>query len=312
MGSSSSKQQPRGQTGPSPVFQQLVEEKYATLTSTAFSDDGSTFSLTNAAAEFCTSDGLEAIRLALTVSPAAVEGDLVRVVIEDCALGYPGAAMISRILVGESVSPHTSSTQSPSSSTSPAAMGSSSSSPPPPPPGWVSLSLRNNQLGGDGVAAVAAAVAGSPAPLEELYLGGNLVGEMGLAALVELVGYSRGLRVLDLSDVGLGGAGMAALTDVLGRNRGIESLDLGRNGLGGDGGGVPHLAEVVELNSSITHLGLTYNGIKRSDCVTLLEAIRQNESLTSIDLEGNAKAEGGADLIADHMRVNATLGDSLF
>ena len=101
-------------------------------------------------------------------------------------------------------------------------------------------------------------------------------GAAAAAAAAAVAGLRRapmtaGLCVLDLSGLGLGDAGIAALAPCLARAPYLRSLSLADNRVRDPG--AAELAAALKLNSGLTHLNLSWNGL-RSSAPALADALR--------------------------------------
>jgi hypothetical protein len=68
--------------------------------------------------------------------------------------------------------------------------------------------------------------------LSELDVGGNAIGDMGVAAIAQALPFSPTLAVVSLGANALGDAGAVALAQVLRENKVVTTLTLGGNSIG--------------------------------------------------------------------------------
>jgi len=68
--------------------------------------------------------------------------------------------------------------------------------------------------------------------LSELDVGGNAIGDMGVAAIAQALTFSPTLAVVSLGANALGDAGAVALAQVLRENKVVTTLTLGGNSIG--------------------------------------------------------------------------------
>lgn len=182
------------------------------------------------------------------------------------------------------------------------------------------LDAYNCELGDDGVALLAEALASPASQVEHVYLGGNGAGPRAAAALSALLSATRRLRSLQLSasrfgphagelaaglarntsleDLGLAScgldpAGAAALAESLTRHPRLGRLDLGLapssralgeppNRIADDG--APAYAVLVRANGPLATLDLRETGITSRGAMTLLEALHASDALVELRL----------------------------
>jgi Ran GTPase-activating protein (RanGAP) involved in mRNA processing and transport len=141
------------------------------------------------------------------------------------------------------------------------------------------LDLETNNFGSAGLTALAEKCgAGGLAKLCKLCVGGNEVGDDGLAALARACAVAQtviaDLRELKLRGCGIGDAGLAALADALtsGGIARIESLDLGGNDIGDPG--LAALADACRAGAlaRVETLRLEENSISDEGVVPLADA----------------------------------------
>ena len=146
-----------------------------------------------------------------------------------------------------------------------------------------SLYLSVNRLGDDGANLIAQAVAENEY-LETISLSANDIGPDGAWSIVEQLQYHPTLRCLDLGDdksapvLGekrnrIGDLGCAAIGELLRSNRTLRVLDLQGNGISSAGAQI--LADALESNRNLTALRLG-KGIGRSQKKRILELLARN------------------------------------
>jgi hypothetical protein len=127
-----------------------------------------------------------------------------------------------------------------------------------------------------GAAASAPALARLPAGvlggLQSLVLSGAFLGTEGAARLAPVLARMTGLRALDLDGNRLGAAGVAALAPALARLARLEALALSRNELGADA--IAELMPALAPTTSLRALQLGDNAFSRAGAATLMHAIR--------------------------------------
>ena len=85
----------------------------------------------------------------------------------------------------------------------------------------------------------------------------------------------------------------------------VVQLDLRCNQLGPNGGRA--VAQMLQMNNSLTDLNLQKNGLSDDSCVALSKALRTNPSLTALNVRFNDVGDTGALAFADLLRVNDML-----
>ena len=154
--------------------------------------------------------------------------------------------------------------------------------------------------------------------LTRLGLGRNLVGDAGARSLARMLQFNASLTYLALDDNGIGRSGAealaAALNDSRAHNGGflaLAVLNLRDNPIGGRAAaaivgtgvaaiaiqrcnvkndGANEIAKVLETNTTTSSLGLGFHGNGITDAFLLAVAIKNNKTLTSIDLGNYRKA----------------------
>ena len=121
--------------------------------------------------------------------------------------------------------------------------------------------------------------------------------------LVYAFGSHLDLKSLKLVEISGTGAGF--LSDVLAVNTTLTDLDLSWNGIGDNG--ARSLSEALQVNTTLTDLDLSGNGIGASGAGFLSKALLMNATLSDLDLSGNGIGDSGADSLSEALTVNATL-----
>ncbi|OHE72562.1 MAG: hypothetical protein A2007_06040 [Verrucomicrobia bacterium GWC2_42_7] len=98
------------------------------------------------------------------------------------------------------------------------------------------------------------------------------------------------------------------IAEILKHDASITTLDLedGESDEFGDLG-ARALADALKINTSLTELNLTANGIGGVGARALADALKTNTSLTKLNLTGNKIGDVGAGALADVLRTNSTL-----
>jgi Ran GTPase-activating protein (RanGAP) involved in mRNA processing and transport len=196
----------------------------------------------------------------------------------------------------------------------------------------VHLSLKSNDMGPDGVSAIAEALTVN-CTLTSLDLGGirginrNHMGSRGADALGQMLTANHVLCMLDLSSNGLGLEGTGLLAQGLAENGSIVNLNVASNNIGPDGckvlcaalttlrveaidlsrndigdAGAAHLASAMKQSTEggehVVTLALDHNLIREAGCRALAPTLRTNASLQVLHLSHNLLGAGAADLAA--------------
>ena len=86
----------------------------------------------------------------------------------------------------------------------------------------------------------------------------------------------------------------------------LVDLDL-HDSCGVDDEGATHIAVLLRENTTITSVDLSDNVVEADGARQLSEALRSNASITSLVLRANSIGESGAQALADMLLVNTTL-----
>ena len=122
--------------------------------------------------------------------------------------------------------------------------------------------------------------------LRALHLGGNQLGDEGVAPLAKAVAENYALEELDLPSNGIGDAGAVALASAMLVNRHLRSLELWGNRVTARGGA--GLTTAQRENPRLEHLGLENNRMDVKGRVEMLESLVDNQR--SRDLGGRGVA----------------------
>jgi Ran GTPase-activating protein (RanGAP) involved in mRNA processing and transport len=166
--------------------------------------------------------------------------------------------------------------------------------------GLRALHLSGCQLGPQGLAPIAAALAARPpSALASLALADNRLGPAGiqqLARALEAGSASSSLTSLDLSLNDAGGDVCRQLAALCGRLRGLESLSLACNGIRGEG--MTLLAQQLAELGRLTSLQLQGNSLGDAGFGALAAALPGLPLLRELQLEGTSGVGGeGARLL---------------
>jgi len=163
-----------------------------------------------------------------------------------------------------------------------------------------SLVLEYNHVGVNGAEALAVAIAN--APWKRLSLACNQLGDDGLGALADgLAAPMTCLERLDVSENGIFHRGVTSLVAALEQNDTLEELFLGNNMIGAEA-----IAGYLKSpRSSLRRLHMTNCRLDNEAIRSIAEALHQNKSLRFIDLGSNQIDE--ANDLAIMLQMNTTL-----
>ena len=113
------------------------------------------------------------------------------------------------------------------------------------------------------------------------------------------------LQNLDLSERFVSEGDVVLVAEALKVNSTLTKLCLSDNGIGDQG--ATGLTEALKVNSALTVLDLDYNGIGDQGATGLAEALKVNSALTMLALDDNGIGGQGATGLADALKVNSTL-----
>ena len=139
--------------------------------------------------------------------------------------------------------------------------------------------------GGIAVADVAEELADPGCQVMQLCLGGNLLRDSGAATIAEALKRNASLAALNLEGNGIGAPGATKMAEALQDNNALMALGLAFNRVGGDGA-----AETVK--GGVRQLDLQGNGIGAPGATKVARALRENRTLTELDLGSNKIGEG--------------------
>ena len=118
-----------------------------------------------------------------------------------------------------------------------------------------------------------------------------------LGSLLEIQGISCLRKISD--------SGAAILSHAMATNSTVTKLGLPFNGIGESG--AVALAKAVEINSTLIELDLRSNGIGDTGAAALAKAVEINSTLTTLDLSYNEIGDSGAAALAKAVEINSML-----
>ena len=128
--------------------------------------------------------------------------------------------------------------------------------------------------------------------LQTLFLGCNRIGNEGAMIFADCLRHAPKLVRINLASSRIGAEGMASLTEALISHNGIQMLDLGYSRSTVDLGelgnqiedeGAILLSKYLQSTDSLISLNITHNHITQRGMKALVEAVKANKSLVSLD-----------------------------
>lgn len=183
------------------------------------------------------------------------------------------------------------------------------------------LKLWNANIGDDGTIAIVQGILNGNAPIDELSLVGNHIGDAGAIAISSLLtcnsnressksGSRCPLKRLNLSSNMIRNKGIAAISKELQRNESLETLTIGHNTIEDDG--VSALSVAVAHHPRLKRLYCDNCGMGRAGLESIINAMHSNTSLLHLNMLGNALDPDADDSLLDMLRHNHTLTTLVF
>ena len=127
--------------------------------------------------------------------------------------------------------------------------------------------------------------------LESLYMSCNALGDAGACEIALGLKHDQRLKRLGLASNCIGVDGARALVDALISHRSLQQLNLGYmkatillggldNVLGDEG--ATEISRLIRLNQHIRSIDLTFNGISQRGLMQLKDALKENQTLTTL------------------------------
>src|SRR5690606_28763797 len=98
-----------------------------------------------------------------------------------------------------------------------------------------SLGLRDNEVGPDGMEALAETLKQKTCALSDIQLKGNKILPMGAGHLANALKFNKSLKVLELQSNNIGSEGVKLLCEALKHNSSVHALNFNDNELGDEG-----------------------------------------------------------------------------
>ena len=198
-----------------------------------------------------------------------------------------------------------------------------------------SFNIAMNDIDEDASIALAHFLANRRCRLQHLYLGTADLDDFEIARLMKALESNALLRTLDISDNIIGGrqehmlvgrvvkhdaeaddgppnpsaevaVGGRAIASMLEANSALVTLDLSWNRLGSKSGEA--IGAALRANIALTSLNLAYNAVGDDGAKAIGAALEYNGALTSLSLAANGVENRGAAVLADGLHENSRLG----
>ncbi|XP_021365221.1 serine/arginine repetitive matrix protein 2-like isoform X2 [Mizuhopecten yessoensis] len=177
------------------------------------------------------------------------------------------------------------------------------------------LNLNLNKLG-DSAAADIADMLGEKSSVEILLIHGNPLGDKGVKNLVMGIldiGDSDdddkgevNLRELDLGDTNMGDSGMSRVAIFLEKNTTLKTLNLNGN-KAVTVEGWQRLGKALKKNKTLHTLSLDFNNIGDEGIAAVVEGLRTNVTLQTLELEDVGITKKGGKMLRDLVKDNPTI-----
>lgn len=172
------------------------------------------------------------------------------------------------------------------------------------------LNIRGIIFGLEGVKALAEALRINNS-MTEINLKETKIGDKGAIALAEALKENHSISKINLSDTSIKGEGTVAISEMLKTNRKIIELDLSSNNVGQSG--VIALSDMIRQNNTISKLDLSNidfdNGEQIISVKPILEALKGNAAIKSIDFRVNNLGSDEVNALAQALDINHTITD---
>lgn len=151
------------------------------------------------------------------------------------------------------------------------------------------LNLFNNKITSMGAVAIGEILGRSV--LEDLDLGSNEIGVVGVHAIAIGDRAITALKTLNLSKNSISDRGAAIIGAGLGTMRlaSLEELNLSSNNITSEG--AVAIAESIVTNDVLTSVHLKFNQVSTNGAIRLQEVLSGNRALTTFDLTGNQSSD---------------------
>lgn len=152
-----------------------------------------------------------------------------------------------------------------------------------------SINLSNNKLDSDSISILKKHVRGSECKLRELALGKADIDDEECADIMDAIAENRSIKKLILYGNKIG--------EMEEYNTVMPDFVTGGEAI----------AEVIENNSIIQYLDISWNNIRKDTAITLVQSIGSNQGLTYLDISHNNLGDKAGQLLAHSLRSNDTL-----
>ena len=166
-----------------------------------------------------------------------------------------------------------------------------------------SLDFHSNLIDQDGASAIAGFLV-STATLKRLILDENHpIGDVGAREIALALCHNSILEVLSMRSCCIGGQGAERFATTLSKNSCLRKLDLRGNVEVGDNA-VELLARGLKENESLTKLDLSSCGVGDEGCAALADTLLTNSTLTHLKLHRNDISDGGIVALSEALSKN--------
>ena len=162
--------------------------------------------------------------------------------------------------------------------------------------GATSVDLRLARIGDAGATQLAGMLRENET-VTRMYLGDNQIGDEGARALADGLRENETVTRMDLGSNPMSAAAKQAVRDLVAQNKVLaaiarESVDLCGVGIGD--AGATKLAGMLRENETVTTMNLRFNQIGDEGARALADGLRENETVTTMRLSNNRIGNEGA------------------
>ena len=138
----------------------------------------------------------------------------------------------------------------------------------------------------------------------KLNLGGNKIGDKGIADIANFLRTNSTIFDLHVFDCDISDIGVQSLAEAIATNGSIrlERLNISRNNIGDIG--IAHIATALQINTTIKYCRMSDCGLSDKGAESIARALAVNRSLEHIDLSGTNISDAGAAHISTALRVS--------
>ena len=142
----------------------------------------------------------------------------------------------------------------------------------------------------------------------ELILGGDNIGDKGIADIANSLRTNTTISYLNVTGCGISDIGVQSLAEAIAANGSIrlEELDISYNNIGDMG--LARIATALQINTTIKYFSMSHCGISDKGAESLARVLAVNRSLTCLNLSWTKNSDTGTAHIATAVHVNNSLG----